>query len=195
MGKGTTAMHSIRSSGRALVLAAAALAAPLGCLASDGTITINGSVTAETCSIASTVGTTAGTNNFTITLPNVSSATLSAAGKTSGTTRFSLLLSGCNAMSGAGTVYAFFEHGTTVNSAGRLSNTAATTPATGVDIELLNATGTSMNLASTAGSQGATPVPVTSNTATLTYYARYYATAAAGAGNLATSVTYSIVYP
>jgi major type 1 subunit fimbrin (pilin) len=188
-------MNSIKSSGRGLVVAAAILAAPLSCLASDGTVTITGSVTAETCTtITNTGGQSAGAS-FTVQLPNVSKGTLSVSPFTAGSTKFSLVLSGCT-ITTSGNLFAYFENGPNVNAAGRL-----TSGVSNVDIELLDSSGnTTINLSQNSAGQGSAAtnrVAVTSSTtsATLTYYAQYRGTGTPGTGAVNTSVNYTIVYP
>ena len=76
---------------------------------------------------------------------------------------------------------------------GRLKN--ATGSATNVDLQLLTAAGTAIDLSKAYGSQytGQTG-NIASGVATLEYAVRYYATGAATAGNVASSLTYSVVY-
>jgi major type 1 subunit fimbrin (pilin) len=188
-------MQSKRSFGRALVVAAAVIAAPLSCLASDGTITVSGQVTSETCTtITNSGGQTAGPI-FTVKLPTVSAATITNTG-TAGLTKFSLLLSGCTiTASGTNSLFAYFEPNSSVNAQGRLSSGL-----TNVDIELLNASGTTaINLGAASGSQNSTTAQVTTSTtsATLTYYAqyRYAGSGTVGTGLASASINYTIVYP
>jgi major type 1 subunit fimbrin (pilin) len=187
-------MKLTKLSGRALVVAAACLSAPFACLASDGTITVTGNVKAETCNIASLVGATSGTSSFSIVLPSVSTTTLGGAvGNTAGRTRFALVLTGCNSFTG--NLFTFFEHGSTVNAAGRLS-LATGSVATGFDIEMLNSAGTAMTLNAVSGSQGDLPVAVSGNAANLTYFVQYKSTSTTvNPGAWSTSVNYVIVYP
>jgi major type 1 subunit fimbrin (pilin) len=92
-------------------------------------------------------------------------------------------------------VFTFFEHGSTVNAAGRLS-LATGSAANGFDIEMLNSAGTAMTLNAVSGSQGDLPVAVSGNAATLTYFVQYRSTnTSVNAGTWSTSVNYVIVYP
>ncbi|MBG9390663.1 fimbrial protein [Caenimonas aquaedulcis] len=175
-----------RIAGRALV-AVSALAASWACHAVDGTVTINGIVTNETC----TINGGGSASSFTVTLPRVSSAALASAGAVAGRTSFSLALTGCSGFS-SGTVFAYFEPGPTINAAGRLINAGT---ATNLDIELLNSSFGSVNLMQNSGSQNATTAGVSASAATLTHYAQYRATGAVAPGTVSTSVTYTIVYP
>ena len=168
----------------ASLLAVSSLA-PLAAFASDGTITFNGSVTAQTCTI------NGGVPTFTKILPQVSANTLNAAAARAGTTNFSIALTACTPAIGGARV--FFEAGPGVDAvSGRLNNTGS---ATNVQVELLNATGGSIVAGAAAGSQNSGNfTPIIGGAATLNYAAQYYATAAATAGTVAASVTYSIEY-
>lgn len=153
--------------------------------ASDGTISFTGNINSQTC----TVSVNGAGSSATVALPTVASSLLQNAGETAGATRFTVDLSECSTTTGD--VYAYFEQGSNVNADGRLTNTGT---ATNVDLELLDNAGTTLN----AGSSDQTTSPVTATlvdgAASLTYAARYYATAAATAGTVASSVTYSINY-
>jgi len=153
--------------------------------ASDGTITFNGQIESQTC----TVKVNGGTNNATVTLPTVAASLLNAAGLTAGSTRFTIDLSACSTKTGD--VYAYFEQGANVNANGRLTNTGT---ATNVDLQLLDGAGKALNAGSTDQSTSPTTAALADGAATLTYAAQYYATAAATAGTVASSVTYSINY-
>jgi major type 1 subunit fimbrin (pilin) len=167
----------------ALATAAAALT-PMISSASDGTITFAGEVKAVTCSIA--------TPNLTVNLPTVSTSALSLANATAGATRFVIAITGCNG--GLNNANAFFESGPNVDSTtGRLKN--ATGSAANVDLQLLTAAGTPIDLSKAYGSQytGQTG-NIATGVATLEYAVRYYATGVAAAGNVASTLTYSVVY-
>ncbi|MDL5429861.1 fimbrial protein [Klebsiella michiganensis] len=70
--------------------------------ATDGTITFNGRVTDQTCTIS-----TPGGKDFTVTLPTVSASTLAAQSATAGRTPFAINLSDCS----KGNVATYFEPG------------------------------------------------------------------------------------
>ncbi|MGR2679644.1 fimbrial protein [Chromobacterium haemolyticum] len=165
------------------VLAAGLSFYATGALAADGTITINGNIVANTCTINSTGGA-----SFTVTLPTVGVSSLATAGQTAGSTPFSINLSNCPATLKNAVTH--FEIGPTVDAAtGNLKNAGA---ATNVEVQLLNNTLQAINLANNTNSQ---IVPISSGTATLNYYAQYIATGgAAGAGAVNTSVQYSMTY-
>lgn len=167
-------------------LAAVFATAAFSASATDGTITFNGKVTGSTCTING--GTT---QSFTVTLPTVGASSLGAtAGTVAGTTPFAINLTACTA---TGTVKAYFEPGSTINTAGRLTNTAATGAATGVDLQVLNNSQAPINLNTQSGTTTAT---IASNAATLNYFVQYYNTTAAavGAGNVSSTVNYTIQY-
>lgn len=155
-------------------------------LANTGTITFDGSITSNTCNT-----TVNGSGTNTVTLPPVSADLLANSGDVAGLSGFTIDLSGCTGS--LQTASAFFEPGATVNTDGRLT-TAGT--ATNVDIQLLD--GSNANAPIVAGNtnqvNGNSYVSLSSGTASLPYAARYYATGQAGAGDLTTSVTYSIQY-
>ncbi len=90
------------------ILAAASSSATL---AYDGTITFNGKVVDQTCSV------TTGTDPLTVTLPTVSTKSLDSTGKVAGLTPFTISLSGCNtaAATGAQSVKAYFEPNATTD--------------------------------------------------------------------------------
>ncbi|URQ60813.1 type 1 fimbrial protein [Pantoea alhagi] len=102
--------------GTAIALTVSVMALPAG--AADGTITINGKLTQQTC----TVKVNGGTADAVINLPSLSTSALDEAGKMAGRTAFTMNLTGCTPATGS--VRAYFEHGPTVDAAtGRLNNT------------------------------------------------------------------------
>lgn len=157
--------------------------------ATDGTITFNGLVTDQTCDIV-----TPGGKDFTVTLPTVSTQTLGSAGATAGRTPFSINLENCS----DGSVATYFEPGPTVDFAsGRLKNQATADAAENVQIQLLGENNQAIPVlaAGTGGAQTNSQwVAVDDGIADLNYYAEYYATAAAEAGDVSTSVQYTIIY-
>jgi major type 1 subunit fimbrin (pilin) len=154
-------------------------------LAADGTITFTGQIYANTCTI------NGGSNNFTVNLPAaVSSSQLDIAGKTAGRTGFQIALTNCPA---ATNVHTFYEPGATTNGAGRLINTDGT-GAANVEIQLLNDDATAIKAGFADSQQNSKSVALSGNAATLSYFAEYYATGAATAGAVTSSVSYTIVY-
>ena len=170
-----------------LLAAVAALAFGSSAMAADGTITITGTVTDTTCSIAVNDGTA----NATVTLPTVSTSSLAASGDTAGTTLYTISLTECSGTS-LGTAHAWYEAGANVDTdSGRLNNTSDGTT-TNVQVQLLNA---DLGVI-TAGvtDQNDVTVDISGGSGTLEYYAQYYATGVSTAGAVATSVDYTIEY-
>ncbi|WP_288821446.1 fimbrial protein [uncultured Leclercia sp.] len=160
--------------------------------ADTGTIQFNGAVTETTC----TINVDGASNDATVTLPTVSASSLSTATSVSGKTQFNLSLSNCSG--GELTAKAFFEPGSTVDSAtGRLINTDTTDPATNVSLQLLDGTtDAAINVGDYAQASGTDGyVNIEAGSATLPYSVQYYAEADnVGAGAVASKVTYSISY-
>lgn len=154
----------------------------------DGTLTINGTVSAESCTI-SAVG---GSNNGSITLPTVSTKALAAAAVSAGTTEFTIALTSCSGAASQAAIW--FENDSNVNASGRLINSGT---AKNVDVALYNTTSTTPIAigqgSGVFGTSGAA-YPITSGSATLHYQAKYYATGVAAAGTVVASVTYSVQY-
>lgn len=180
------------------IVLSAALAATFGAAAlfstsvaaADGTITITGKVVANTC----TFSVNGGNANNTVQLPVVFTTALNAAGAVAGTTPFSIKVSGCDP--NLTSVQEQFG-GNNINATdGNLKNIAtATSPQTvagNVEVQLLNAANnTVINLNNNNNS----PVGnLASGGVTLNYQAQYYATAAASAGLVSTTVTYTTQY-
>lgn len=169
-----------------IILAASALAlGSVAAHAADGTVTINGKVTDQTCKVS------AESKNITVTLPTVGVGSLATAGTTAGRTPFTINLKDCK----AGQVSAFFETGGNVDAAsGRLNNTGN---ASNVQVQLLSDSSKVISVLANAAQAPVTTkatVAKDGDSAALNYYAQYYATGAAKAGDVATSVQYTINY-
>jgi major type 1 subunit fimbrin (pilin) len=159
--------------------------------ASDGTINFNGELTTQTCTIS--VNGVVAPTVATVTLPTVSTGTLTAPGETAGSTAFTISLRKCS--NAAKYSAAFFESGSTVDPfTGNLRNVSGS--AGDVQLQLVDAVS---NNAISAGNAN----QLLSNTFTelqpnqegdMFYAVRYYATGATTAGTVASSVTYSITY-
>ncbi|AQV98722.1 fimbrial protein [Cupriavidus necator] len=177
----------------ALIVAGTAMGAQFAHAANaDGTITFNGMIIAQTCTIN---GNGSGSKDFTVTLPAVSASTLGTAGNTAGQTPFQIALTNCTP--NTGNVHTFFEAGpTTDTTTGNLILAAGAGNATNVQIRLLNggAGNTPIKAGFADASQNSSSVAITSGSATLPYYAQYYATGAATAGIATTTVMYSVAY-
>lgn len=172
------------------ILAAASSSATL---AYDGTINFTGKVVDQTCSVT----TTTGTAPLAVTLPTVSTKSLDSTGKVAGLTPFTISLSGCNtaAATGAQSVKAYFEpNANTDYTTGNLTNTTSS-GASNVQIQLLNADGVKViKLGQAAAAQNVDTVAINDANVTLRYNAQYYATGVATAGDVTSTVNYTIAY-
>lgn len=151
-------------------------------------INFTGKVTASSCTI------TSGTNGtINVPLPTVSASELAASGAVQGRTPFFIELSACD----GNEVSAYFNNGSTVDANGRLINTATADAATNVGLQLLNSKAQPVLI--TAPNADGTQtnsewVKVEDQAAKLAYAVEYYATGAATAGDLTSSVEYTLVY-
>lgn len=169
-----------------LLFVSAAMASQLAA-AADGQITFNGEVTAQTCTISGN----GSAKDFTVTLPTVSTSALAAAGETAGRTPFNIALTGCTPDSGDVRVH--FEQGPTVDtSTGRLKLEAG--GAQNVQISLLNSDLTAIRLGQAEASQNSLPVAISNGSATLPFFAEYYATGQATPGAANSNVMYTLTY-
>jgi len=185
---------------------ATALVLPLSSQASDGTITFTGAVTANTC----TVSVNASGADATVALPTVSTSALTnAASKTTAAgTFFNMAVSACTATPLADiggtaptTVAIYFEAGPNVDEVtGGLINTVA---GSNVEVNLYNASAASIvGTQIKPGTQTNQPLTQAIGTGgTQWFYAGYstagtngLAGAAATAGAVSTSITYSLIY-
>jgi major type 1 subunit fimbrin (pilin) len=194
---------------RAMIVAGitTAMALPLTSQASDGTITFTGAVTANTCTVDVNG---AGAANATVHLPTVSTAALTnAATKTTAAgTFFNMAVSACtgtplNDFGGGAptTVQIYFEAGPNVDEVtGGLINTVT---GSNVEVNLYNASAASIvGTQIKPGTQTNQPgTQLMSAGGTQWFYAGYSTTgtnglagAAATAGAVTTSITYSLVY-
>ncbi|ECG8572664.1 type 1 fimbrial protein [Salmonella enterica subsp. diarizonae] len=160
-----------------------------GVHAYDGTINFVGKVLDQTCSV------TTGSKNLTVTLPTVSKALLDTSARTAALTPFVIELNGCDtgASSGGQSVKVYFEpNATTDFTTGNLTNTGT---ATNVQVQLVNADGnTPIVLGKDVASQNTAATRIDASDVKLRYSARYYATGAATAGDVAATVNYTIAY-
>lgn len=156
---------------------------------SDNTISFEGEVTAQTCTVLVN-----GQASPVVLLPTVSTTDLTAAGSTAGTTSFEFNVSGCTTSDEASTIGAKFTGNavdTSTAGAGTLGNTGT---AANVNIQLLDSASAPIDLNSTWTGKGDIALPADSAVATQTYYARYFATGAAAAGTVKASVQYALNY-
>ena len=176
--------HFFLKASGAVALAAASLAAH----AVDGTITINGTVANNTCTV--TVNGTS--KDLTITLLPIAKTALATANSFAAPQSFSLNIAGCGTTP---TTTPFFEptsSGTTTITNNRLANTGS---ASGVEIQILNSSGVQVDLSKAFGSQNVSGVAVVSGTATHNFVARYYSTTGSVTpGTVAAQLAYTIIY-
>lgn len=154
----------------------------------QGTVTFNGKLNAETCNIVSD------NQNITVTLPTLSIASLTATGNEAGSKTFDIKVEKCPT-----TISDVAAHFEAINSDGfdavtkNLTNSvpAASTPAKNVEIRLYDKDGKTQL---PVGSTGGFFTPDSSGNATLTYMGGYYATGATTAGPVAAKVAYTLAY-
>lgn len=154
-------------------------------LASDGTVSVLGSVGTTTCVINGTNG-----GDISVNLPQVGSMDLSSPGQTAGVTPFSISLTQCDSIG----AQAHFELSNAIDQAtGNLYNVGG---ASGVEVQLLNGAFQPINLVTNNNSQNITLVGTAPNkSGVLNYYAQYIAVAGgASSGSVKASVQYSMIY-
>lgn len=165
--------------------------------ANTGTLTFSGELTAATCDVGVYNSSSDSTVLTSITLPTISTTQLATAANKAGTTGFTMKLNNCVDTDNE-SVAAFFEAGATVDeSTGRLINTAVTDPATNVQLEILDTdlvTPVFIGNATQSDDNIFTNFVTGQDSLELTYAVRYYATGAATAGSVSSSVVYSLVY-
>lgn len=165
---------------KALVLLAVA-AMSLSAQAQSGTVSVSGNVTSASCTASAST---------TITLPQVSTASLASTGSTSGSTAWTISLTACT---GSPTVMrTYFEPGGNVNSSGRLTKSGGTSA--NVEVQVINADGTVVNMAGAAGGQNVSTASIVTNAASQTFYLRYYAAGTVTAGTYTSSFNWTVVY-
>lgn len=167
--------------------------------AADGKITFKGQIEDTTCTVTGGAGTDGGLQNFTVTLPTVQRGALDAANDRAGDTQFQVIIGGSGqtgCANGTKLAYLKFEPtqsgGTVDATTGRLKNAAGT--AAVVQVGLLNESKADINLNTNANAD-TDGKAIAGNTATLTYWAQYFAPATGvTAGSVDTSVMYSVAY-
>nr|WP_254772512.1 fimbrial protein [Pantoea varia] len=158
---------------------------------SNNTITFQGEVASETCSV--TVN--GNTAKPTVLLPTVNVSTLAASGQTAGETTFDIGVTGCTGNATAETTVSTVFAGNSVSTAGNLSNVAATDAAANVEIQIVDTKGTviDFNKGSFNG-EGDLKLAAGVKAATATYTAQYYATGASTAGAVESTMQYAVSY-
>lgn len=155
--------------------------------AGDGVINFIGKLETQTCTID--VNGVANPAVYTVVLPTVSIDRLATAGATTGQSGFVIGLKNCSSI--IGSTAAFFEHGPSVDTSGNLNNDGT---AANVKLQLVDGTSGAV-LTVGRPLQNTTKIPLDANgSARMPYAVQYYATGAATAGTVSSSVTYSIAY-
>lgn len=167
----------------------AATSNPLSNNGTDGTISITGKVIAQTCKVD---GNAAGTADaVSVQLPDVLTSQLASSGQVAGAKPFSIEVTGCD--SALTSVQTYFS-GANINTGnGHLNNLGS---AGNVEVQLLNSSSQPMALnGADATAQSSLPVNLdATGAATLNYSAQYYATGQSSAGDVNTSVAFTMVY-
>ena len=154
---------------------------------SDNTITFQGEVTDETCSVA------INGNGATpvVLLPTVSNKELAKSGDTAGEITFDIGLSGCTGNPSTETNISTVFVGNQVTTSGNLGNTGS---AGNVEIQLLDTADTVINLTDGYTGVGDLKLAAGASEASASYTAQYYATDAATAGTVEATLQYAVSY-
>ncbi|VTT28384.1 putative fimbriae; major subunit [Klebsiella pneumoniae] len=157
---------------------------------SDNTITFQGDVTTETCSV------TINGNSAKplVLLPSVNASTLAESGKTSGKATFDIGVSGCTGSKDATTKVSSVFAGNSVATTGDLSNVATTDAATNVNIQILDTKDKAIDFSSPFTADGDLTLDAGKSAATATYTAQYVATGKATAGAVESTMQYAVSY-
>jgi len=158
---------------------------------SNNTISFQGEVTDETCSLVANGNATSPI----ILLPTVSTSDLSKSGDTAGATSFEMSVTGCTGSasdSGIDTnISTVFAGNLVETDNGTLGNTGT---AENVTIQILDTKSAPIDLSSTYTADGDLTLAPGDTSATATYTAQYYATGAPTAGTVTASLQYAISY-
>ena len=182
-------MRNLKLSFCAIALTIASGSALAAGEVTQGTVTFNGELITETCSIATD------SVNIQVTLPTVSTQTLNAAAVTAGSKGFDINVVNCP--TGITSVAAHFEAigSSGVDSAtGNLTNQFVAAgddaKAGNVEVRLYNSDEQHLKLGETGAA-----ATVTGGKATMRYYGGYYATAATTPGKVMAQAAYTLAYP
>jgi len=168
-----------------------ALLASQAFAASDNTITFQGLVTGETC----TVTVNGNAAKPLVLLPSVSTSALGN-GQTAGQTTFQLGVTGCTGNDSAATTISTKFSGNNVTSSGNLGNLATTDAAKNVEIQIMSNKENKVIQFGEAPyiGQGHLTLAAGEKEASATYTAQYYASGAATAGAVEATMQYAITY-
>lgn len=159
--------------------------------ASNGVINFKGKIVDQTCDVLID----GQASPATVTLPTVSTSTLANAGDVTGQTHFNIELSNCTS---GGSVMSYFENGSTVDATTKMLKNTLTgaTAATNVQLQLIDAsTGTAIQAGNTNQITNTTKVTIDSSmAAVLPYAVEYYSLGGTTAGDVESSVSFTIHY-
>lgn len=158
----------------------------------QGTVTFNGKLIADTCTIASN------SQDIVVTLPTLSAKTFNAAGVEARSKGFDINVENCpSTLTRVATHFEAIGASGTNSAKGNLVNAdTSTTAAANIEVRLYNSDEKQLKL----GEQG-NPFPITAGnggaggTATMRYYGGYYSTRVATAGNVTAKAVYTLAYP
>jgi major type 1 subunit fimbrin (pilin) len=175
----------------AAMIAGLGLLATSQAMAADGTITFTGEISAVTCTVhGGTPG--SGSGDFTVPLQAVSASAFNGAGSVAGAEPYSIYVGAPGETGCADGTVVHVHYEPTSPQIAPNGNLNVTGGAGGVQIQLLNADRSVINLRNAPDS---TPVTVAGNTAELPFFAQYYsATGSVTPGTANSSVLYSIAY-
>lgn len=164
--------------------------------AADGTISITGAITGTTCTISGGTGAAPGSGaNFPVVLNTVQTTALASAGQTAAAKQYFIHVGGASCPEGTQVAVLYEATSPAINPAtGNLKNMATATPATNVEVQIVDgAVNTPMDLRT---GNTATTATVSGGVASMPFYARYIATGgAAGQGLVSTNVQYTVTFP
>ncbi len=157
---------------------------------SDNTMSFQGEVTSETCSV------TINGNSAKplVLLPSVNATALATAGQTAGQATFDIGVSGCTGSTDAATKVSSVFVGNSVSTTGDLSNVATTDAATNVNIQILDTKSTAIDFSSPFVADGDLTIAAGETSASATYTAQYVATGQATAGAVESTMQYAVSY-
>lgn len=165
--------------------------------AADGQIDITGTITDTTCPISGSTSAAPGTSaSFPLRLPSVQASVLKAAGDTAAYTPFFIHIGGGTNCSAPSVAVLFERSSPMINPAsGNLLISTTGTPATNVEVQIVDVTANAAIDLRLAASSTAVPL-VSGTVTTLPFAAQYVAvTGPAGPGAVVTSVQYSVTFP
>jgi len=158
---------------------------------SGNTITFQGKVASETCSV--TVN--GNTAKPVVLLPTVNVSELAEKGKVTGNTTFDIGVTGCTGSDTAETKISTVFAGNSVSTTGNLSNVAATDAAKNVEIRILDTSNAPIDFnTGLFNGEGDLKLAAKAKTASATYTAQYFATGASTAGAVESTMQYAVSY-